>query len=325
MKTRIAFLLFFLILSLPLLAQTKRALIIGVGDYPKDSGWEVIHGNKDVWYVMKYLKKSGYAKNDILSLINSEATYQGISDAFDTLAQKCNKGDIVYVHFSGHGAIVRDDDGDEKMADNDDPFDEAWIPYDCKRCAEDSLTLKNAFIDDIVAAKLTAIRESVGKEGEILVVVDACKAPGSTKGVQEADDMTIQNIGISPRSTMVESDYIYSMAAPEDTNVPKKRFKETPILIDENNDWYCIYACNKDGASYETSDGVGLLVQAIFNVLTNVSVNNAPLHFMNDISRRVINLVTEENNGKEKRITQIASFSKNCTQEILEKFFGKSK
>jgi len=35
-------------------AQTKRALIIGIGAYPPESGWSIIHGDNDVPLIDKH-------------------------------------------------------------------------------------------------------------------------------------------------------------------------------------------------------------------------------------------------------------------------------
>ncbi len=35
--------------------------------------------------------------------------------AFKRLAARCRRGDIVYVHYSGHGQLMTDLDGDEAL------------------------------------------------------------------------------------------------------------------------------------------------------------------------------------------------------------------
>lgn len=110
----------FTVLSLQ--AQTRRALVIGLGEQ-EDKNWTKINGDKDVPYVIEMLERSGY--RDIVTLVNRQATKAGIVSAFSVMAGKCQKGDVVYVHFSGHGQLVTDINGDEE-----DTWDESWIPYD---------------------------------------------------------------------------------------------------------------------------------------------------------------------------------------------------
>ena len=109
-------------LSLSISAQTRRALIIGIG-VQKDASWTKINGDNDVSYVQQILKNAGYT--DVRILVNKQATKAAIVAAFKKLAVKCKAGDIIYVQFSGHGQLVTDVNGDEQ-----DGWDEAWIPYD---------------------------------------------------------------------------------------------------------------------------------------------------------------------------------------------------
>lgn len=102
--------------------QTKHGLVIGLGQY-QDKTWGTIHGDNDVPLVKDMLAACGY--KDIVTLVNKDATKDGVISSFENLSRKCKNGDIVYIHFSGHGQQITDVNGDE-----DDGFDEAWIPYD---------------------------------------------------------------------------------------------------------------------------------------------------------------------------------------------------
>ena len=115
-------LLFFLSGTLHGEAQTKRALLIGLGEQA-DKSWARIHGNRDIALLKPLLQKCGY--RDMQTLINSRATKSAIVKAFEKLANNCQAEDEVYIHFSGHGQQMTDFDGDEK-----DGWDECWIPYD---------------------------------------------------------------------------------------------------------------------------------------------------------------------------------------------------
>ena len=58
MKTRIITYIF-LFLSLAVTAQTKRALVIGLGEQ-QDKAWNKINGDKDVPLVQGMLKSAGF-------------------------------------------------------------------------------------------------------------------------------------------------------------------------------------------------------------------------------------------------------------------------
>ena len=60
MGTRIiTYLLLLLSLPVPLHAQTKRALVIGLGEQ-QDKAWNKINGDKDVPFVQGMLKSAGF-------------------------------------------------------------------------------------------------------------------------------------------------------------------------------------------------------------------------------------------------------------------------
>lgn len=167
----ITFILFF---SVSIAAQSRRALVIGIGEQ-KDKSWAKINGDKDVAYVQKMLSIARY--KDVLTLVNKQATKAGIVSAFKKLANQCGSGDVVYIHFSGHGQLVTDVNGDEE-----DGWDEAWIPYDAykKYCKEDKG--EKHLVDDEINVLLTAIKNKIGEQGKLLVVVDACHSGDSSRG-----------------------------------------------------------------------------------------------------------------------------------------------
>ena len=163
--------------SVQLSAQTKRALVIGIGEQ-EDKSWAKINGDKDVPLVQQMLQKAGYA--DIKTLVNKQATKAGIVAAFNKLTVNCKSGDIVYIHFSGHGQQVTDVNGDEGK---EDEWDEAWIPYDAYlRYDEKRYKGEKHLIDDELNTLLTAIRNKIGDSGKLLVVVDACHSGDSSRG-----------------------------------------------------------------------------------------------------------------------------------------------
>jgi len=171
-RLAVFFALFFLPVSMS--AQTRRALVIGIGEQ-KDKNWAKINGDKDVAYVQQMLSIAGY--KSVQTLVNNQATKAGIVTVFKRLASQCTGGDVVYIHFSGHGQLVTDVNGDE-----DDGWDESWIPYDAykKYCKEDKG--EKHLVDDEINVLLTAIKNKIGEQGKLLVVVDACHSGDSSRG-----------------------------------------------------------------------------------------------------------------------------------------------
>ena len=160
-----------------LLAQTRRALVVGLGQQ-EDRSWGKINGDKDVPYVLEMLEDVGYRKSNIITLVNEQATKLNIVTAFKRLTNSCKQRDIVYVHFSGHGQRVTDVNGDEK-----DGWDESWIPYDAYRAYGNMDRGEKHLIDDEIYEFLMGIKNRIGRSGKILVVVDACHSGGGTYGL----------------------------------------------------------------------------------------------------------------------------------------------
>ena len=61
----------------------KRALIIAVGNYPKETGWMDISSLNDVPLIQGALVNQGFDVNNILLITDAQATKKGILDAFD--------------------------------------------------------------------------------------------------------------------------------------------------------------------------------------------------------------------------------------------------
>lgn len=156
--------------------QTKRALLIGIGEQ-KDIRWNKINGDNDIPVIKGVLKAAGYKETDIITLLNRQATKENIKNAFARLAGQCRRGDIIYVHFSGHGQQMTDLDGDEPEG-----LDETWIPYDAYIQPSTEDDGSKHLCDDEVHALMKVIRDKVGSSGKILVVVDACHSGSSTHG-----------------------------------------------------------------------------------------------------------------------------------------------
>lgn len=181
---RIAIVGLFVLISVFGLQAENRALLVGIGRYPVYTGWSEIHGDADVDLLAPALKKNGYS--DVKTLKNAQATKAAIVTELKSLANRCNTGDKVYFHFSGHGQPVADINEDEGKKG----FDEAIVPYDA--CKTITTKVNNRFyngenhlIDDELNPLFAAIKDKLGATGELFIAIDACysddmeRAPGS--------------------------------------------------------------------------------------------------------------------------------------------------
>jgi hypothetical protein len=178
----ISLIAFLTLTSVELWAGPKKiALVVAVAKYPKEGGWSQISSDKDVPLITNALKSQGFT--DISLLMDADATKEGIIAAIEELTSKASKGDIVVFHFSGHGQQIQDDNGDEK----DDGYDEAIVPYNAQvRYQPGVYEGENHLRDDELDILFNKLREKLGKDGNLLVILDACHSGTATRGLAKA-------------------------------------------------------------------------------------------------------------------------------------------
>lgn len=165
----------------PQAAPRKLALIIAIGKYDSTTGWRTISSINDLNYMKPTLLNQGFGENDIEIIRDEQATKKGMTEAIDRLIARAQAGDIVVFHFSGHGQQVFDDNGDEA-----DGYDEALVPYNANMRYGGGYTGQNHFRDDELGEKFKQLRKKIGKEGSLLVLLDACHSGTATRGQEIA-------------------------------------------------------------------------------------------------------------------------------------------
>lgn len=240
---RYTILMLIMLFPVSLMGQARYALLIGIGNYPEESGWNTIHGNNDISIINDALLRQGFQEQNIIQLKDSIATKQNIIAAFIILQDKCQNGDIAYIHFSGHGQQVTDLNGDEG-----DGYDESWIPYDaCKTYEPGKYEGQNHLVDDELNSYLTRLRARVGSKGKIVVVADACHSGSGSRGQSDEE--------------------VFIRGSKERFIIPN--VNQTNKVKSEPTEWLFIAACKPYQSNYEhrTKDGTyyGVLSYVIAN------------------------------------------------------------
>lgn len=161
------------------LEAKNRALLIGIGNYNKSTtGWSALHGNNDVTLLSGKLKARGFK---VSSLVDQSATKTNVIKALDTLAESASAGDVIYIHFSGHGQLIQDMNKDE-LGD----FDQSFVCYDA--CYSPNYKIvgrgyrgQNHLIDDELFPYINQIKSEVGSNGSVIVVFDSCYSGGADR------------------------------------------------------------------------------------------------------------------------------------------------
>jgi hypothetical protein len=153
-------------------AVTRRALLIGIDTYLSDQ-MRTLKGCVNDVARMKGVLMSRFEMEEanILTLTNDQATRDAILSAIQThLIDKAHAGDVVILHFSGHGAQALDDSGDEV-----DGFDETIVPHDSRVGNVRDIT------DDELNELLARLS---AKTPNVTVILDSCHSGSGVRAVQ---------------------------------------------------------------------------------------------------------------------------------------------
>eukprot|EP00339_Tiarina_fusa_P026820 CAMPEP_0117008776 /NCGR_PEP_ID=MMETSP0472-20121206/8161_1 /TAXON_ID=693140 ORGANISM="Tiarina fusus, Strain LIS" /NCGR_SAMPLE_ID=MMETSP0472 /ASSEMBLY_ACC=CAM_ASM_000603 /LENGTH=334 /DNA_ID=CAMNT_0004710893 /DNA_START=72 /DNA_END=1076 /DNA_ORIENTATION=+ len=109
---------------------TRRAVMIGI-NYVGHSPGELSGCHNDVLNMKKYIMDvHGFEEENIVVLMDDgnhpEPTRDNMLDAYKKVIADSEAGDAIFLHYSGHGTKMRDDDHGEEA----DGYDEALCPLD---------------------------------------------------------------------------------------------------------------------------------------------------------------------------------------------------
>jgi len=110
---------------------TKRAVCIGINYVGSSSELSGCHN--DAFHAIDYIKNvHGFDDDNITVLMDdgkhTNPTRENIMAAYSKITAESKPGDVVYLHYSGHGAFVKDKNGDES-----DGNDEVLCPVDYQK------------------------------------------------------------------------------------------------------------------------------------------------------------------------------------------------
>jgi len=178
-------LLFTLLFALPSYAVTKKALLIGINNYKhlpyystkKQKEITNLKGAVNDVNIMKerLINQFGFADKDILILTDSQATRHAILKAFSNwLVNGTKEGDTVFFHFSGHGAQIPDENGDEN-----DGLDEVLCTHEMLPKGTLDQMKAGMIIDDELGV---LFRQLKGRS--VTAFLDSCHSGTATRSVR---------------------------------------------------------------------------------------------------------------------------------------------
>lgn len=179
----------------PVHAQDGRkiALIIAISDYgtppnhPETGeplrAYRPLNAKNDIPLVRGALEHQGFLPGDIRVLQDADADAAGIREAFRRLIRDTKDGDVVVLHYSGHGHRLTNDNPEE---DNEvDGYDELLVPYGAPDEFYEGYDGSLHIRDDELGELVARLRQRAGPRGNVTVFLDACYSGTGTRGEAE--------------------------------------------------------------------------------------------------------------------------------------------
>lgn len=271
---RIFITLLVIFFSFSIFAQKKKALIVGISDYPKSSKWSNIHSDNDVDLLKVALTDIDFSI-DIVK--NHYATKMNIVQALNKLHKEVSERDSVLIHFSCHGQLYLTEEG--KLI-------ESLIPYDAQKYyKKDVYQGENHFLDYELGVFLDRIRTKIGGEGLLFVTIDACHSGDVVRAMDEGTPVRGTN-------SVFTSDGLYILAN-------KKEVKKNIVIpkFEDMSQFCVVYACQPYQRNYELKvedKYYGSLSYAFYNALRKSESFNPKL-LAGDIVHTMEKIVRKQN------------------------------
>lgn len=172
---------------------TKRAVMIGI-NYIGQSG-ELAGCHNDVLNMKEYIMDVHEFEEDNITVlmddgVHSNPTRNNIMFAYEKIVMESQPGDVVYLHYSGHGGKLRDDGNDEE-----DGFDETLVPLDYQRSGQirDDDLLKYLVVPMKEGVFVTSVMDCC-HSGTVLDLPYNFKGDGNQTEMTESEGFKIDNV-----------------------------------------------------------------------------------------------------------------------------------
>lgn len=164
--------------------RNKRALLIGINEYPKLPDYAQLKGCENDVLLMRELLVSSlrFPPENVNVLLGARAVRNAIRDALDKLVEDCTGDDIVVVHYSGHGSSVP-----AAAPDKPSGYDESIVPHDSGRLRADYPV--QAESRDITDREIQEWLERLTqKTRHVTLVFDSCHSGSITRLTDPAEE-----------------------------------------------------------------------------------------------------------------------------------------
>ena len=160
------------LLILPVHAGAKKhGLLIGISDYHSSGLADLVGTQNDLLVMETILGDARYGFADNLTVLrNREATHTGIRKAFADLTDRVASGDLVYIHYSGHGSYTENLNNDDGHGER---YDQTWISWGARSTKVAGVDRYDV-LDDELNQWLGGVLSKIGPKGQLILVSDSC-------------------------------------------------------------------------------------------------------------------------------------------------------
>ncbi|CQD03603.1 Caspase domain protein [Mycolicibacterium conceptionense] len=238
--------------------MAKKAVLIGVNRY-RVPGNDLRGCVPDVKNMAKLLQQRYEFDPDDISLITDfKATKEAIETAVTGLVRGARRGDVLLLHYSGHGSNVPDDDGDES-----DERDEILCPTD--------LDWNDPLRDDWLRSVFDGLADGVS----LTVITDSCHSGTVTRALEPPDAPVIERYLPSPWD-LAAAESGRGLAGPTRGT---RRHKPAADVVHVDIPEVLISGCRADQTSADAAIAGGFAGALTYNLVEAVTESRTPLSY----------------------------------------------
>ncbi|KLI05692.1 Caspase-1, p20 [Mycolicibacterium conceptionense] len=238
--------------------MAKKAVLIGVNRY-RVPGNDLRGCVPDVKNMAELLQQRYEFDPDDISLITDfKATKEAIETAVIGLVRGARRGDVLLLHYSGHGSNVPDDDGDES-----DERDEILCPTD--------LDWNDPLRDDWLRSVFDGLADGVS----LTVITDSCHSGTVTRALEPPDAPVIERYLPSPWD-LAAAESGRGLAGPTRGT---RRHKPAADVVHVDIPEVLISGCRADQTSADAAIAGGFAGALTYNLVEAVTESRTPLSY----------------------------------------------
>ncbi|QZH66286.1 caspase family protein [Mycolicibacterium farcinogenes] len=238
--------------------MAKKAVLIGVNRY-RVPGNDLRGCVPDVKNMAELLQQRYEFDPDDISLITDfKATKEAIETAVTGLVRGARRGDVLLLHYSGHGSNVPDDDGDES-----DERDEILCPTD--------LDWNDPLRDDWLRSVFDGLADGVS----LTVITDSCHSGTVTRALEPPDAPVIERYLPSPWD-LAAAESGRGLAGPTRGT---RRHKPAADVVHVDIPEVLISGCRADQTSADAAIAGGFAGALTYNLVEAVAESRMPLSY----------------------------------------------